>query len=220
MRGHFWSFFAGGLMAAGLGAAAGAAPSASHAEFLAQPASPAAHAIADWVVGSGDNKGLPFVIVDKAAARVLVFQADGKLGGITPALLGQARGDDSVPGIGQRKLSTILPKERTTPAGRFIASLGSDLGVKDVVWVDYDAAISLHRVVTSNRKEHRLARLASPTIADNRISYGCINVPAKFFDAVVRPAFLHSSGIVYILPEVKPLAQVFPGYGRAASATQ
>ena len=39
-----------------------------------------------------------------------------------------------------------------------------------MVWVDYDAAVSMHRVRTTNAAERRLARLASPGIDDNRIS--------------------------------------------------
>jgi hypothetical protein len=206
----------------GLGLAAGsarAAPAAPVADFQAQPASPATRAMADWIVGSGDNHGQPFVIIDKTAARVFVFRADGRLRGESAALLGLAHGDDSVPGVGERKLSTIRPEERTTPAGRFVASLGADLGIKDVLWVDYPNAISLHRVITTKPKERRLQRLASPSIADNRISYGCINVPARFYDTVVRPSFLNSSGIVYILPETRSLASVFPAYGLATRAT-
>lgn len=208
-----WLLSLGGSSAAQAAAAAGAA------DFRAQTASSDARAIADWVVRSGDSKGAPFVIVDKRAATVFMFGADGRLRGATTALLGAAHGDDSVPGIGQRKLSTIRPEERTTPAGRFVASLGSDLGPKDVVWVDYDAAISLHRVVTNNVRERRLQRLASHSLADKRISYGCINVPARFFDLTIRPEFLHASGVVYILPEVKSLASVFPAYALAAGAT-
>ena len=212
------AFFAALL---GLVASSAAADSvgARTADFHAQPASSAARAIADWVVRSSDNHGAPFVIIDKQAAKVFMFGAEGRLRGATTALLGAARGDDSVPGIGDRKLSTIRPEERTTPAGRFVASLGSDLGPKDVIWVDYDAAISLHRVVTSNVRERRLQRLASPSIQDKRISYGCINVPARFFDLTIRPEFLHSSGVVYILPEVKSLISVFPAYGLAMEAT-
>ena len=55
------------------------------------------------------------------------------------------------------------------------------------MWVDYDAAVSMHRVITSNPAERRLQRLASPTPKDNRISYGCINLPAAFFDKVLSP---------------------------------
>jgi len=179
---------------------------------VAIPVSKVARSFADWVATSGDGGGLPFVIVDKENAAVLVFYGDGRLRGTAPALLGLARGDDTVPGIGQRKLSSITPGERTTPAGRFVSSLGNDLGPKNVVWVDYDAAISLHRVITSNRKERRLQRLATVSTLDNRISYGCINVPAKFYDTVVQPTFTGTSGIVYILPEVRSIRNVFPTY--------
>jgi hypothetical protein len=205
-------------LSAGLSATpASVGPEDGGGRFGAEPASPGARHIADWVVASGDNRGLPFVIVDKRAARVFVFRSDGHLRGAAPALLGLAYGDHTIPGIGSRHLSRIRPEERTTPAGRFVAALGRDLKT-DILWVDYDAAISLHRVITSNLREHRLERLATATIADNRISYGCINVPAQFFDDVVLPTFIGNGGIVYILPEVRSLTDVFPGYGRDVSA--
>jgi hypothetical protein len=161
-----------------------------------------------WITASQDNAGLPFVIVDKVDARVFVFDSLGGLGGAAPALLGLRRGDDTIPGIGQRKLATILPADRTTPAGRFQASLGHDFD-QDILWVDYDSALSLHRVIVGGRSDRRQARLASRTAADNRISYGCINVPADFYDNVVAPAFKGTVGVVYILPETKPLEAVF-----------
>ncbi|WP_207801865.1 L,D-transpeptidase [Phenylobacterium hankyongense] len=202
-----------GLLSAGVAsAAAAAARPPGRADPGPAPMSNDVRQVAGWVNASGDSHGLPFVLVDKVGARVFVFYPDGRLRGTSPVLLGAARGDDSVPGIGDRKLSTIRPEERTTPAGRFVASIGNDLGEKDIVWVDYAAAISLHRVITSNSKERRLQRLATPSTLDNRISYGCINVPARFYDTVVRPAFTGTNGIVYILPEIRPIRSVFPGY--------
>jgi hypothetical protein len=179
---------------------------------IAMHVSASAGLFRDWVIASGDNHGLPFVIVDKKSAEVLVFYPDGRLRGAAPALLGLAHGDDSVPGIGQRKLSSITPEERTTPAGRFVASLGNDLGTKNVLWVDYDDAISLHRVITTNPKEQRLHRLATASILDNRISFGCINVPVKFYDTIVEPSFTGTNGIVYILPETRSIQATFPAY--------
>jgi hypothetical protein len=70
----------------------------------------------------------------------------------------------------------------------------------------------MHRVINTNPKERRPHRLATPTPLDNRISYGCINVPIKFFDDVLLPSFEGKNGIVYVLPEVKPLNQVFAAY--------
>ena len=78
---------------------------------------------------------------------------------------------------------------------------------KDVLWVDYKDAVSLHRVITNNPKERRLERLATPTPRDKRISYGCINVPANFFDDVVKPTFTGMIGIVYVLPEISRSAK-------------
>lgn len=178
----------------------------------AQPVSEDAVHFEDWVIASGDNGGLPFVIIDKVQAEVLVFGADGQLRGAAPALLGLAHGDDSVPGIGDRKLSTIRPAERTTPAGRFIAGFGRTHGEENVLWVDYESAVSLHAVITSSPKERRLERLKTPTPVDNRITFGCINVPATFYKKVVRPAFTGTNGVVYVLPETKSLDDVFPAF--------
>lgn len=62
------------------------------------------------------------------------------------------------------------------------------------MWIDYEAAVSLHRVIVGKPAERRHARLASPTPLDNRISYGCINVPASFHDRIVAPAFNGTPG--------------------------
>jgi hypothetical protein len=198
-----------GLIAAGPAQAQTAAVAAARADFSGQTASSDVRRMADWVVVARDNAGMPFVIIDKVAARVFVFDAQGRLSGAAPALVGLTPGDDIVPGIGDRKLADIGPKDRITPAGRFVASLGHDLGQKDVLWVDYKSGVALHRVITTNPAEHRLQRLAAASPLQHRISYGCINVPAAFYDAVVDPAFARTSGIVYILPETRPIEQVF-----------
>ena len=185
-------------------------PNRKSADFLGEPASDDVRRVAEWVVDAHDNLGLPFIIIDKVMARVFLFDAVGRLRGASPALLGLARGDSTVPGIGDRRLSTIRPEERTTPAGRFVASLGHNTGHHDILWVDYANAISLHRVVTSNPKERRLERLAAVSPAERRISYGCINVPVAFYEGTVLPAFAGTTGIVYVLPETRPLRSVFP----------
>lgn len=177
--------------------------------FHAEAASTDVREVVDWVTTSGDNRALPFVVVDKVNAKVFLFDRQGELRGAAPALLGMARGDESVPGIGQRRLATILPGERTTPAGRFVAALGHDFE-QDILWIDYDAALSLHRVIVGKPKDRRAQRLASASALDNRISFGCINVPAAFYDDIVVPAFKGTVGIVYILPDTKPIRAVFP----------
>ena len=183
-----------------------------HADFQEHAAPEAVKQIADWVTDSRDNHSLPFVIIQKPDAKVFVFDKDGHLKGTASVLVGLAPGDDSVSGIGTMPLSAIHPEMRTTPAGRFVSALGHDLGKLDVLWVDYPDAISLHRVINTDPAERRLERIVSPVPLDHRISYGCINVPAKFFDTVVDPTFKGTRGVVYILPEVKSIHDVFPDY--------
>lgn len=195
--------------------AAAPLPPAAHlwADFEREQPSSDARQVADWVVHSGDNGDMPFVIVDKLLSRVYVFDGAARLRGAAPALLGLAQGDESVPGIGNRKISTIRPHERTTPAGRFLASMERSLQGDEILWVDYDAAIALHRVSATVPGERRLQRLDSLTLPDRRITYGCINVPVQFFDDIVVPAFKGGKGIVYVLPETRPSREVFGSYG-------
>lgn len=192
-------------------------PAPRHADFAQQSASPDARHLADWVADSRDHADSAFVIIDKKHATVHVFDAAARLRGSTPVLLGAAAGDDSVAGIGARAIADVKPQERITPAGRFVAERGHNALGEDVVWVDYDAAVSMHRVRATEPRERRLERLASPGVDDNRISYGCINVPAAFYDALLRPLFATRRAIVYVLPEVRTVQQVFGSYDVAVA---
>lgn len=193
---------------------------ARFAEFGSSKASADARHVADWVADSRDNGDAEFIIVDKPAAKVYVFDLQARLQAETPVLLGAAIGDDSVPGIGTRPIANVLPQERTTPAGRFVAERGRNTDGEDVVWVDYDAAVSMHRVRNGNPQERRLARLATPTIDDNRISYGCINVPVAFYDSHISPIFKSRRAIVYVLPETRSVQQTFGSYDVASAYAQ
>jgi hypothetical protein len=181
------------------------------ADFASHPASADVRFIADWVADSGDSRGLPFIILDKRDARVFVFRAHGQLIDSSPVLLGATPGDDSVADIGTRPMASVREDEKTTPAGRFVAQAGKNASHEDVVWVDYANAVSMHRVRLVDPKERRLERLASPDPADRRISYGCINVPVAFFDAVVWPLLGSTRAVVYVLPEVRDVHEVFAG---------
>ena len=79
------------------------------ADFGSHRASAEARHVADWVADSRDNGGTEFVIIDKPFARVYVFDANARLRGTSPVLLGAARGDESVPGIGTRPIADVLP---------------------------------------------------------------------------------------------------------------
>ena len=189
---------------------------ARYANFAKEKPSDDARHIADWVADSRDNMRVEFFIIDKKAARIYVFDADAQLKGSTAVLLGFAKGDDSAPGIGLKPLKAVKPEEKTTPAGRFVAERGRNKTGEDVIWIDYDAAVSMHRVRTTNAKERRLERLATATADDNRISYGCVNVPIAFYNTHIRPVFAKRRAIVYVLPDTKLAQQVFKSYDVAA----
>ena len=188
------------------------APNSTRANFRGDSAPNDVRRMADWVVSSADNRSLPFVIIDKKDAQVFVFDGQGQILGAAPALLGLGVGDDSLPGVGDMPLSAIPPKDRTTPAGRFVGYLDQHSGKPNFLWVDYKNNVSLHRVVNGRPQDRRRERLATPTPADNRISFGCINVPADFFDRTVNPTFKGTKGVVYVLPEVKATRDFFPKY--------
>ena len=188
-------------------AAGGSSPDDHHLGDAA--ASSTAREVVAWVRETSDNQGLPFLVIDKVNAQVLAFDREGQLLAVTPALLGLARGDVSPPGIGDRPLSAIKPQDRITPAGRYLASIGENLGGKGILWIDYDSALSLHPVVATRAADRRLERLATASADDNRISYGCVNVPEAFYEDIVQTAFEGTMGVVYILPESRSLAEVF-----------
>lgn len=171
--------------------------------FQSESASRRTRDMADWIVSSRDNLNKPFAIVDKVNAKVYAFGPDGQLYAAAPILLGLAKGDHTPPGIGEKPLSLIPPADRTTPAGRFVAAMGRNAKGTEILWLDYDISLSMHAVVKGKPQDRRAERLASPTPLDNRISFGCINVPAPFFENVIQSKFSDGGGIVYILPETK-----------------
>ncbi|MDO9092181.1 MAG: L,D-transpeptidase [Rubrivivax sp.] len=170
----------------------------------------AVQALARWAFTDGDAGGRPFAVVDKLGARLYVFTAAGHLAGSTPALLGQQRGDNTTPGVGDRVATGIPMAQRTTPAGRFASEPGRNLQGEAVVWVDYDAAVAVHRLRPAAAAERRPQRLASATPADNQITLGCIVVAGDFYDRVVAPLLGKHRGTVYVLPDSQDWREAFP----------
>lgn len=52
--------------------------------------------------------------------------------------------------------------------------------------------------------------MLSPSPDDNRITFGCINVPKAFYNSLLSRLFRKKGGYVYVLPDTKPLEEVFP----------
>lgn len=165
--------------------------------------------VVQWVKATRDNEGLPYAVVDKKAARLHVFDARGALVGSSAVLLGVAIGDDTAPGVGAKPVKDLLPHELTTPAGRFVSEPGRNLDGEAVVWVDYDSGFALHRVRPGASEAGRRRKLATPTADDNRASLGCVVVPVAFYESVVQATFGQRRGVVYVLPETRPVRAVF-----------
>lgn len=205
-------FLLGGALALAL---APAGTTASEPSTLSAPA----QELLQWIGRSADHGDRPFVIIDKRQARLWVFDGERRLVSQSPVLLGSAEGDTSAPGIGTKPLSQIAPHERTTPAGRFLLEPGVNTRGEDIIWIDYDAAVSMHRMRSAHAGENRAQRMATATPVDNRISYGCVNVPPAFYDSQLHPRFARGQGYAYVLPEWQSLREAFPTWRPAGGET-
>jgi hypothetical protein len=180
----------------------------SGADFAGVVAPDAVREVAERIVTLGDHHGRPFGLVDKLQARLYVFSASGRLIGATPVLLGLARGDGAVPGLGDLPPDRIPPGQRTTPAGRYVTEPGRNLGGEDVVWFDYDAGLAIHRLRDGRSRASRDARLAGTDPGRRRVSAGCVVVPVPFYTEVVTPWLGRGEGVLYVLPEERRLEDV------------
>jgi len=163
-----------------------------------------------WVLERGDHGQRPFAIVDKKAARIHVYAASGSPLGDAPVLLGQTPGDDGLAApLGSRDPRSLTVAERTTPAGRFEAQPGRNLQGEAIVWLDYGAALAIHRLRPAPAAQRREQRMRSTRADDHRISLGCVVVPVAFYEQVVAPTLGSQPAVVYILPESRAVASLF-----------
>lgn len=167
--------------------------------------------VAHWASYTRNARNKAFVVIDKKNAQLYVFDPKGKLRSATPVLLGKAIGDYTVPGVGNKPLSQLKEEEKTTPSGRFLARPGKNNHGEDIIWIDYDSALSMHRL-RNVKDERRPERMATPDIGDNRISNGCVNVPHKFYNTVLKPTVMRHGAIVYVLPETRTPQQQFGSF--------
>ena len=199
-----WHKKAAALAAAWLVAAGGAMAAPNAAQVQQQRPTAEARDMAQWVLRSRDAGGRPFLVVDKKAAQLYVFNPDGRMTAATPVLLGAARGDEGAPGVGEHAQSGTLPfEERTTPAGRFVTQPGRNIAGEAIVWMDYEQALAIHRLRPGRAHTMRAARLEKSDPADRRLSLGCVVVPVKFYLGVIEPLLGRRSGVVYVLPETQ-----------------
>ena len=159
-----------------------------------------ASAVRAWVQETKDNRGQKYIIADKVSGEMHIMDSRGNVLATMPALYGTQKGDAAVPG--------------QTPAGIFTLQqrydVASSFGGDVQQFAEHsDGSIwAIHRVLTSNPKQMRQARLNSLTAEDNRVSLGCINVPADMYNKYLKNGF---KGKLYVIPEQRPLGEVFRG---------
>jgi hypothetical protein len=161
---------------------------------LSRPAS----AVNSWVQQSKDNAGRPYIIADKQSGEIHIVGADGQVKATAPALYGRKMGDGMT--IGETPAGIFTIHQEAAPA-----SYGGDL--QQFATAPDGDVYAIHRVLTNN-KQDRPGRLASPTAEDNRISLGCINIPADLYNKYLSGKF---DGKLYVLPDQRSLGDVFKG---------
>jgi hypothetical protein len=176
--------------------------------LVASVVAPDAGYVARWVIDNADNHNQPFAIVDKRGARLYLFSRFGELIAVTPVLLGLAPGDEAISDIAKRAPSSLTPSERTTPSGRFASQPGHNNRGEDIVWIDYDASLAIHRLRPAPPSEHRVERISSPRTDDKRISFGCVVVPVPFYDQFIAASLGQKHGVVYVLPETRSVQEM------------
>lgn len=171
------------------------------ADFRGTDHSPFTGLLANWVVATKAHQGRAFIVADKPGGKLYAFDANGAVIGDAPALYGASMKDRLTPEQLSKPIEKMTADEKVTPAGQWTVTLNQD---RDYEWtLDFEGGngLAIHSVYLGAPSENRLARLASPSAADNFISWGCINVPADFEKSVLRQNFANRAGHgLFILP--------------------
>ena len=145
------------------------------------------------------ESGKGFMIADKPAGRLHVFDADGNLIAQDTALYGRDYGD------------VLQGEKRVTPAGKYTLKVASSpyAGGKAFELVESehrigntDYVIAVHAAWLGDKTEKRDERLATAAISDKRISYGCINTKHEtFLNKLMPNADKLNGGMVFVIPD-------------------
>jgi hypothetical protein len=168
-----------------------------------------------------EKSGKAFIIADKPNGMIHAFNADGSVIVQDAALYGKDMGDF----MGE---SSLRGGPKVTPAGQFTMKVskwdsyvgGYTLDLSE----SYDGTgyIAVHAAYVGNEQENRLGRLASPTAADNRISYGCINTSHEtFLNSFLPNIDKFNGGMALVLPDNEALAEsMFTGATESVQRTE
>lgn len=165
--------------------------------------------VADWMLRNNRHESGPFIVADKAGGEMYAFDRSGVLIAKSPALYGKTRSDSLTERQAALPISQVTNADKVTPAGLFRAKGADTVYGKGVVFAEYATTrLTIHQVFLGNKAEGRMARLQSGSLADHRVTFGCINVPAEFISRVVVP-FFGGESVLVVLPETQSAGSFF-----------
>lgn len=149
------------------------------------------------------NINSAYLLLDKPTCTTYVIGLDKKEVGHCTTLLGTTMGEE--PNVITDLDGNRYTQTTTTPAGKY--KVGHE-GICKEDLITYDGrilniygsgSVCIHIVYPGEYPE-RMKRLKSPTLIDNRISYGCINVTKEFWDKCIAP-YIDEGSIIMITPD-------------------
>jgi len=165
--------------------------------------SPLAQSVYEAMAPVAMKTGKWFMVADKPNGMLHVFKEDGSHAISDATLYGKDKGDVL------DKVSSLEGGPKITPAGKFTMkeSPSDYAGKTSLILVeskDHTGYIAVHAADVSTPSENRLGRLETPSAADNRISYGCINTKHETFINEIKPNIPSlDGGLIFVLPETE-----------------
>lgn len=172
-----------------------------------------AQSVYESMAPTANDSGKGFIIADKPNGMLHVFNADGSVLVQDAALYGKDIGDI------ESKLSSLKGGAKITPAGKFTLVATPDAEYAGGMILELaetasegNGVIAVHAAYLGNASEKRNQRLASPGVADKRISYGCVNTTHDTFLKSILPNIKSlNGGMIFVLPDAQETtADMFP----------
>ena len=171
------------------------------ADFTGADHSPFASLTANWIMATGAHRGRSFIVADKEGGKLYAFDGKGKLVGDSPALYGEAMKDKLTDAQMSKSMEQVTAEDKITPSGHWNLQLEQHPEYGPALRFGGGNGLGIHAVYLGTPSENRSQKLATPTAADNYVTYGCINVPEEFAADTLAPHFASEAGhALFILP--------------------
>jgi hypothetical protein len=126
------------------------------------------------------DEKVPTVIAVKAEGKLVVYRPETRSTMINPALFGKMLSDE------YDKIAYDIGKSKpVTPAGNFVIEKAYSTKMREPIIMFIHGkkqVVAIHPLYLGKPGERRAERLASERVEDRRITNGCINVSADFFN--------------------------------------